>query len=172
MLLFASRAWIDAAERPNKRGGAYSASTVPSAHPYVFMNYTGRTRDVMTLAHELGHGVHQYLSREQGMLQAHTPLTTAEMASTFGEMLVFTDLMEKESDPQAHAQRRLELAKTSFETALRNMRELAEMAGRANREALEMVNQRALESFEEIRTAMAHERDRGAPKREGGAGRS
>jgi phasin family protein len=78
----------------------------------------------------------------------------------------------QEGDPQAHAQRRLELAKTSFETALRNMRELAEMAGRANREALEMINQRALESFEEIRTAVTQERDSGAQKRETGAGRS
>ena len=65
------------------------------------MNYTGAPRDVMTLAHELGHGIHQYLSREQGLLQAHTPLTTAEMASTFGEMLVFTDLMQQEDDPKA-----------------------------------------------------------------------
>ena len=60
---FFAQKWIDAAERPAKRGGAFSASTVPSAHPYVFLNYTGRARDVMTLAHELGHGVHQYLSR-------------------------------------------------------------------------------------------------------------
>ena len=97
---FFERQWIDAAPRPGKRGGAYSASTVPSAHPYVFMNYTGQARDVMTLAHELGHGIHQYLSREQGILQAHTPLTTAEMASTFGEMLVFTDFMAREDDPR------------------------------------------------------------------------
>ena len=97
---FFERQWIDAAPRPGKRGGAYSASTVPSAHPYVFMNYTGQPRDVMTLAHELGHGIHQYLSREQGILQAHTPLTTAEMASTFGEMLVFTDFMAREDDPR------------------------------------------------------------------------
>jgi phasin family protein len=78
----------------------------------------------------------------------------------------------QEGDPRAHTQRRLELARASFETALRNMRELAEMAGRANREALEMINQRALESFEEIRSAMAHERDSDAEKRETGAGRS
>jgi len=97
---FFEGAWIDAALRPGKRGGAYSASTVPSAHPYVFLNYTGSARDLMTLAHELGHGVHQYLAREQGILQAHTPLTTAEMASTFGEMLVFSDLMRQEPDPK------------------------------------------------------------------------
>jgi len=92
--------WIDAAIRPGKRGGAYSASTVPSVHPYVFMNYDGRLRDVQTLAHELGHGVHQYLSREQGILQADTPLTTAETASVFAEMLVFQKLLAELTDPR------------------------------------------------------------------------
>jgi len=92
--------WIDAAIKPGKRGGAYSASTVPSVHPYVFMNFDGKIRDVQTLAHELGHGVHQYLSREQGALQADTPLTTAETASVFGEMLVFQKLMRKLNDPK------------------------------------------------------------------------
>ena len=85
--------WIDAAIRPGKRGGAYSASTADSVHPYVFMNYDGSVRDVQTLAHELGHGVHQYVSRIQGPLQSGTPLTTAETASVFGEMLVFQDLL-------------------------------------------------------------------------------
>ncbi len=84
--------WIDAAIRPGKRGGAYSASTAVSVHPYVFMNYDGKIRDVQTLAHELGHGVHQYLSAQQGVLQSGTPLTTAETASVFGEMLVFQRL--------------------------------------------------------------------------------
>lgn len=97
---FFDKQWIDAAIRPGKRGGAYSASTVTSVHPYVFMNYDGQLRDVQTLAHELGHGVHQYLSREQGELQASTPLTTAETASVFGEMLVFNRLMEALDDPE------------------------------------------------------------------------
>lgn len=97
---FFDRNWIDAAIKPGKRGGAYSASTVPSVHPYVFMNFDGKIRDVQTLAHELGHGVHQYLSREQGALQADTPLTTAETASVFGEMLVFQKLMRKLNDPK------------------------------------------------------------------------
>jgi len=97
---FFDEKWIDAAIRPGKRGGAYSASTVPSVHPYVFMNYDGRLRDVQTLAHELGHGVHQYLSREQGILQADTPLTTAETASVFAEMLVFKKLMADLDDPR------------------------------------------------------------------------
>ncbi|NBC26037.1 MAG: M3 family oligoendopeptidase [Bacteroidetes bacterium] len=97
---FFDNQWIDAAIRPGKRGGAYSASTVTSVHPYVFMNYDGQLRDVQTLAHELGHGVHQYLSREQGELQASTPLTTAETASVFGEMLVFNRLMDSLDDPE------------------------------------------------------------------------
>ena len=92
--------WIDAAIRSGKRGGAYAASTVPSVHPYVFMNFDGKIRDVQTLAHELGHGVHQYLAREQGILQASTPLTTAETASVFGEMLVFQNLMRSLDDPR------------------------------------------------------------------------
>lgn len=97
---FFDKNWIDAAIKPGKRGGAYSASTVPSVHPYVFMNFNGKVRDVQTLAHELGHGVHQYLSRQQGALQADTPLTTAETASVFGEMLVFQKLMRKLDDPK------------------------------------------------------------------------
>lgn len=97
--LFFEKEWIDAAIKPGKRGGAYSASTVTKVHPYVFMNYDGQLRDVQTLAHELGHGVHQYLSRKQGELQSSTPLTTAETASVFGEMLVFNRLMEQLDDP-------------------------------------------------------------------------
>lgn len=97
---FFSKRWIDAAIKPGKRGGAYSASTVTTVHPYVFMNYDGQLRDVQTLAHELGHGVHQYLSRKQGELQSSTPLTTAETASVFGEMLVFNRLMESLDDPK------------------------------------------------------------------------
>lgn len=97
---FFEKNWIDAAIKPGKRGGAYSASTVTSVHPYVFMNYDGQLRDVQTLAHELGHGVHQYLSRKQGELQSSTPLTTAETASVFGEMLVFNKLMSRLDDPR------------------------------------------------------------------------
>jgi len=97
---FFERRWIDAEARHGKRGGAFSASTVPSVHPYVLVNYTGRMHDVMTVAHELGHGVHQYLSRPQGYLQADTPLTMAETASVFGEMLVFEHLLRGVSDPR------------------------------------------------------------------------
>jgi oligoendopeptidase F len=97
--LFFERRWIDAELRPGKRGGAFSASTVPSVHPYVLLNYTGNLRDVMTVAHELGHGVHQYLARDRGLFEQDSPLTTAETASVFGEMLVFRRLLAEEKDP-------------------------------------------------------------------------
>ena len=96
---FFERNWIDAALSEGKRSGAFSHSTVPSVHPYVLLNYTERARDVQTLAHELGHGVHQYLARKQGPLQQSTPLTTAETASVFGEMLVFQKLMATQDNP-------------------------------------------------------------------------
>ncbi len=118
---FFDRRWIDAAVRPGKRGGAYSAGTVPSVHPYVFLNYEGRSRDVMTVAHELGHGVHQYLSRPQGLLQQHTPLTTAETASVFGEMLVFQDLLRGESDPAARLALLTGKLEDSFATVFRQI---------------------------------------------------
>ena len=92
--------WIDAALRPGKDSGAFSHPTVPSAHPYILLNYHGKARDVMTLAHELGHGVHQVLSADQGPLMADTPLTTAETASVFGEMLTFRAMLDKEDDPK------------------------------------------------------------------------
>lgn len=92
--------WIDAPIRPGKAPGAFAHSTVPSVHPYVMLNYQGRPRDVMTLAHELGHGVHQVLAAPNGVLMAQTPLTLAETASVFGEMLTFRSLLAKITDPQ------------------------------------------------------------------------
>ncbi|NLE52551.1 MAG: M3 family oligoendopeptidase, partial [Chloroflexi bacterium] len=153
---FFAQKWIDAAERPAKRGGAFSASTVPSAHPYVFLNYTGRARDVMTLAHELGHGVHQYLSREQGMLQAHTPLTTAEMASTFGEMLVFSDLMEQQSDPQARLALLAGKIEDSFATIFRqiSMNRFEHALHTARRDEGELTSERLSELWLETQRAM------------------
>jgi len=97
---FFAKNWIDAELRPGKRGGAFSSSAVPSVHPYILLNFTDRLRDVMTLAHELGHGLHQFLSRGQGYLQCDTPLTTAEMASVFGEMLTFRRLQELYPEPR------------------------------------------------------------------------
>src|ERR1700730_3792967 len=90
---FFARRWIDAPVRPGKAPGAFSHPTTPSAHPYVLMNYQGKPRDVMTLAHELGHGVHQVLAAKNGALMAPTPLTLAETASVFGEMLTFKRLL-------------------------------------------------------------------------------
>jgi oligoendopeptidase F len=92
--------WIDAPVRPGKASGAFAHPTVPSAHPYLLLNYQGRVRDVMTLAHELGHGVHQILAARQGYLMADTPLTLAETASVFGEMLTFRALLGRETDPK------------------------------------------------------------------------
>lgn len=92
---FFARNWIDAPVRPGKAPGAFAHPTVPSAHPYVLLNYQGKPRDVMTLAHELGHGVHQVLAAPNGALMAPTPLTLAETASVFGEMLTFRALLAK-----------------------------------------------------------------------------
>jgi oligoendopeptidase F len=92
---FFDRRWIDAPVRPGKAPGAFAHPTVPSVHPYVLLNYMGKPRDVMTLAHELGHGVHQVLAGAQGPLMASTPLTLAETASVFGEMLTFRSLLDQ-----------------------------------------------------------------------------
>lgn len=97
---FFDRGWIDAPMRPGKATGAFAHPTVPSAHPYVLVNYQGKTRDVMTLAHELGHGVHQVLAARQGPLMADTPLTLAETASVFGEMLTFRKLLAGATDKE------------------------------------------------------------------------
>ncbi len=104
---FFERPWIDASPTTGKSGGAFAHPTVPSAHPYILMNYHGRTRDVMTLAHELGHGVHQILAAQQGYLMSSTPLTLAETASVFGETLTFRATLDAETDP---ARRRIMLA--------------------------------------------------------------
>ncbi len=96
---FFDNAWIDAPASPGKSSGAFAHPTVPSAHPYLLLNYQGRTRDVMTLAHELGHGVHQVLAAGQGALMADTPLTLAETASVFGEQLTFRALLDQETVP-------------------------------------------------------------------------
>ena len=96
---FFDKGWIDAAPRAAKDSGAFAHPVVPSVHPYVLLNFHGKARDVMTLAHELGHGVHQVLAADQGTLMADTPLTTAETASVFGEMLTFRSMLDGETDP-------------------------------------------------------------------------
>jgi oligoendopeptidase F len=98
---FFTERWIDAPVRPAKRGGAFCASAVPSAHPYVLLNYTARRRDVLTLAHELGHGVHFALAAGQGVFHQGTPLTLAETASVFGETVVFGRLLAQDTTPQS-----------------------------------------------------------------------
>lgn len=104
---FFDKGWIDAAVKPGKAPGAFAHPTVTNVHPYLLLNYLGKPRDVMTLAHELGHGVHQRLAAEQGELLSSTPLTLAETASVFGEMLTFRALLAKTTDP---AQRKTLLA--------------------------------------------------------------
>jgi oligoendopeptidase F len=96
---FFDNPWIDAPARPGKRPGAFCAYTVPSHHPYLLLNWTARRRDVLTLAHELGHGLHAYLAREQGVFHQSTPLTLAETASVFGETVTFGRLLDTVADP-------------------------------------------------------------------------
>ncbi len=111
---FFDERWIDAPVRPGKRGGAFCSYTVPSAHPYVMLNYTSRRRYVLTLAHELGHGVHAALAAPQGVYHQSTPLTLAETASVFGETLVFGRLLDAASSPAS----RLSLLSESIEGAI------------------------------------------------------
>ncbi len=114
--------WIHAPALPNKRGGAFASPSVPSVHPFVLVNYLGKPRDVMTLAHELGHGAHMALSSEaQGITGLYTPLTTAEMASVFGEMMVFQDLMKKEPDAVARLAMLSEKIEDTFATVFRQI---------------------------------------------------
>ena len=111
---FFDERWIDAPVRPNKRPGAFCAYTVPSHHPYVLLNWTGRTRDVATLAHELGHGLHAWLARDQGVFHQSTPLTLAETASVFGETVTTNALLAAIDDPDE----RLALLASSLEDSI------------------------------------------------------
>ena len=153
---FFAQRWIDADVRPGKRGGAFSASTVPSVHPYVLVNYTGRVHDVMTVAHELGHGVHQFLARPRGYLQADTPLTMAETASVFGEMLVFEHLQRAETDPR----RRLALLCGKIEDTIATVfRQIAltrfeEQLHRARRAHGELARERLCTIWQDVNAAL------------------
>lgn len=137
---FFDNRWIDAGIRTGKSSGAFSHPTVPSAHPYILMNYDGKARDVMTLAHEMGHGVHQILAADKGYLMADTPLTLAETASVFAEMLAFNQLMDRTEDK---AKRRFllagkvedmmntvirQIAFHNFETAIHDARKSGELS--------------------------------------------
>ena len=111
---FFSDNWIDAPVRDNKRTGAFCATTIPERHPYILMNFTGDRRSVLTLAHELGHGLHGVLSNPLGLFNADTPLTTAETASVFGEALTFKRMLAEEDDPS----RRLNLLAGRIEDSI------------------------------------------------------
>jgi oligoendopeptidase F len=113
--------YIDAPVRPGKRGGAFCAYTVPTAHPYVLLNYTARRRDVLTLAHELGHGVHAALARPQGVFHFSTPLTMAETASVFGETIVFGRLLERAPTPESRLSLLAESIEGSIATVFRQV---------------------------------------------------
>ncbi|MEO1748988.1 MAG: M3 family oligoendopeptidase, partial [Pseudomonadota bacterium] len=118
---FFDNGWIDAPSRPGKAPGAFAHPTVPSAHPYVLLNYLGKPRDVMVLAHELGHGVHQVMAAEQGALMASTPLTLAETASVFGEMLTFQSLLAKTTDKASRKAMLAQKAEDMINTVVRQI---------------------------------------------------
>lgn len=118
---FFDKNWIDAPVRPGKAPGAFAHPTVPSAHPYVLLNYMGKPRDVITLAHELGHGVHQVLAGEQGALMASTPLTLAETASVFGEMLTFRSLLERTTNKRERKAMLAQKAEDMINTVVRQI---------------------------------------------------
>ena len=113
--------WIDAPVRPGKRAGAFCAYAVPSVHPYVMLNWTSRRRDVLTLAHELGHGVHAALGGRQGIYHMSTPLTLAETASVFGETIVFGRLLERAETPESRLSLLAESIEGSIATVFRQI---------------------------------------------------
>ncbi|MGH2908281.1 MAG: M3 family oligoendopeptidase, partial [Solirubrobacteraceae bacterium] len=118
---FFDERWIDAPVRPHKRGGAFCAYTVPSVHPYVMLNFTARRRDVLTMAHELGHGLHATLAQPRGVFHQHTPLTLAETASVFGEQLVFGRMLESVDGDDARLSLLAEQLEGAIATVFRQM---------------------------------------------------
>jgi oligoendopeptidase F len=118
---FFDESWIDAPVRPHKRGGAFCAYTVPSVHPYVMLNFTARRRDVLTMAHELGHGLHAALAQPQGVFHQSTPLTLAETASVFGEALVFGRMLDAAPDDDARLSLLAERIDGAVATVFRQM---------------------------------------------------
>lgn len=148
--------WIDVPPRPDKRGGAFSASTVPSVHPYVMLNWTGRRRDVTTLAHELGHGIHQYLARDQGVFHQSTPLTVAETASVFAEELVFGRLLAAADDPRSRLNLLAESIEGQIATVFRQiaMNQFENAVHTARREEGELSVDRFGELWYETQTEM------------------
>ena len=154
---FFDKDWIHAPVTANKRGGAFASPTVASANPYVFLNYMGSARDVTTLAHELGHGVHMILSgRKSGQFALYTPLTTAEMASTFAEMLVFQNLMAAEDDKEARLAMLVEKIEDTFATVFRqiSMNRFEDKMHRARRREGELTTARLSELWLETQRDM------------------
>ncbi|HEY6760867.1 MAG TPA: M3 family oligoendopeptidase [Baekduia sp.] len=153
---FFDEQWIDAPVRPAKRGGAFCAYTVPTVHPYVMLNYTSKRRDVLTLAHELGHGLHAYLARDRGVFEQHTPLTLAETASVFGETLVFARLLEAADTPESRLALLAENIEGSIATVFRQVamnrfEDLAHTARRTEGElSVERIGELWTQSQEEL----------------------
>ncbi len=153
---FYNERWIDAPVRPGKRGGAFCASATPAVHPYVMLNYTARRRDVLTLAHELGHGVHFALAARQGIFHQGTPLTLAETASVFGETIVFGRLLEEDSSPQSRLALLAENLEGAIATVFRQvaMNRFEELAHTARREQGELSVERLGELWAESQAEM------------------
>lgn len=152
-LPFFEKGWIDAAPRTGKAQGAFAHSTVPSVHPYLLMSFLGKTRDVMTLAHELGHGVHQRLSARQGYLMAHSPLTFAETASVFGEMLTFRSILAKETDEKRRRQLLAQKTEDMINTVIRQIAFYQfETKAHNERKNGELPKQRIAEIWQEVQS--------------------
>jgi oligoendopeptidase F len=153
---FFEERWIDAPVRPNKRGGAFCAYTTPSVHPFVMLNYTSRRRDVLVLAHELGHGLHAALAIPRGPLEQHTPLTVSETASVFGETLVFKRLLEAADTPRSRLALLAENIEGSIATVFRQtaMNGFEALVHTARRDEGELSVQRFGELWEQSQAAM------------------
>jgi oligoendopeptidase F len=153
---FFDERWIDAPVRPAKRGGAFCASAVPSAHPYVLLNYTARRRDVLTLAHELGHGVHFALAARQGVFHQGTPLTLAETASVFAETVVFGRLLSEDSSPASRLALLAENLEDTIATVFRQvaMNRFEDLVHTARREQGELSVERFGELWTESQVEM------------------
>jgi len=153
---FYDERWIDAPVRPGKRGGAFCASATPAVHPYVMLNYTARRRDVLTLAHELGHGVHFALAARQGIFHQGTPLTLAETASVFGETIVFGRLLVQDSSPESRLALLAENLEGAIATVFRQvaMNRFEDLAHTARREQGELSVQRLGELWADSQAEM------------------
>jgi oligoendopeptidase F len=153
---FFDERWIDAPVRPGKRGGAFCSYTVPSVHPYVLLNFTSRRRDVLTLAHELGHGLHAYLARDRGVFEQGTPLTVSETASVFGEALVFGRLLEAAREPRSRLALLAEHLEGSIATVFRQvaMNRFEDLAHTARRQEGELSVDRIGEVWYESQAEM------------------